>query len=101
MGAGVGRKGAEVRWSVAGRMASAWAITFPAAGLVGAVMFLISRLMPELIGAIVVVAILIGVSLYIWLRSRKDPVDKHSVGKDWNAEPDAAHVTDAIPHAHH
>lgn len=97
MGAGVGRKGAEVRWSVAGRMASAWAITFPAAGLVGAVMFLISRLMPELIGAIVVVAILIGVSLYIWLRSRKDPVDKHSVGKDWNAEPDAAHVTDAIP----
>ena len=53
------------------------------------------------IGAIVVVAILIGVSLYIWLRSRKDPVDKHSVGKDWNAEPDAAHVADAIPHAHH
>ena len=101
MGAGVGRKGAEVRWSVAGRMASAWAITFPAAGLVGAIMFLISKVMPDLLGAIVVVAILIGVSLYIWIRSRKDPVDKHSVGKDWDAEPDATHVAEAIPHAHH
>jgi PiT family inorganic phosphate transporter len=101
MGAGVGRKGAEVRWSVAGRMASAWAITFPAAGLVGAVMFFVSNLMPQLLGASVVMAILIAVSLYIWLRSRKDPVDKHSVGKDWEAEPDAAHVAEAVPHAHH
>ena len=82
-------------------MASAWAITFPAAGLVGAIMFLISKVMPDLLGAIVVVAILIGVSLYIWIRSRKDPVDKHSVGKDWDAEPDATHVAEAIPHAHH
>jgi PiT family inorganic phosphate transporter len=36
IGTGLGKKGAEVRWNVAGRMASAWLITLPAAGLVGA-----------------------------------------------------------------
>ena len=36
LGTGVGKKGAEVRWSVAGRMATAWLFTLPAAGLVGA-----------------------------------------------------------------
>ena len=45
--------------------------------------------------------IVIGVSLLIWVRSRKDPVDKHSVGKDWDAEPDAAPVVEAAQHVHH
>ncbi len=36
LGTGLGRKGAEVRWSVAGRMATAWVVTLPSAGLVGA-----------------------------------------------------------------
>ena len=36
IGSGLGKKGADVRWSVAGRMASAWLITLPAAALVGA-----------------------------------------------------------------
>ncbi len=35
MGAGLGRRGAEVRWSTAGRMVAAWGLTLPAAGLVG------------------------------------------------------------------
>ena len=34
MGAGLGRSGAVVRWSTAGRMVAAWALTLPAAGLV-------------------------------------------------------------------
>ena len=33
LGSGVGKPGAEVRWAVAGRMAVAWLITLPAAGL--------------------------------------------------------------------
>jgi inorganic phosphate transporter, PiT family len=37
LGAGLGRRLAEVRWSVAGRMAAAWCITLPAAAAVGAV----------------------------------------------------------------
>jgi PiT family inorganic phosphate transporter len=36
LGAGVGRKLAEVRWGVAGRMALAWLVTLPAAAAVGA-----------------------------------------------------------------
>ena len=36
LGTGLGKKGAEVRWNVAGRMATAWLFTLPAAGLVGA-----------------------------------------------------------------
>jgi PiT family inorganic phosphate transporter len=37
LGAGVGRRLAEVRWSTAGRMALAWLVTLPAAAGVGAV----------------------------------------------------------------
>ena len=101
MGAGVGRKGAEVRWSVAGRMVTAWAITFPAAAVVGGLMLAIGHALPDLVGASVVMVILIAASLAIWLRSRKDPVDHHSVGKDWEAEPEAAHVAEAITHVQH
>ena len=36
IGTGLGKKGAEVRWNVAGRMATAWVFTLPSAGLVGA-----------------------------------------------------------------
>ncbi|WP_333767038.1 inorganic phosphate transporter [Streptomyces sp. IBSBF 2435] len=36
LGAGVGRRLAEVRWSTAGRMALAWLVTLPAAAAVGA-----------------------------------------------------------------
>ena len=36
LGSGLGKKGAEVRWSVAGRMATAWLFTLPVAALVGA-----------------------------------------------------------------
>ncbi|MCL2553421.1 MAG: inorganic phosphate transporter [Actinomycetia bacterium] len=36
MGAGLGRRGAVVRWSTAGRMVAAWVLTLPAAGLVAA-----------------------------------------------------------------
>ncbi len=36
IGTGLGKKGAEVRWNVAGRMATAWVFTLPSAALVGA-----------------------------------------------------------------
>jgi len=35
LGAGLGRSGAAVRWGTAGRMVAAWALTLPAAGVVG------------------------------------------------------------------
>ena len=42
LGSGVGKRGAEVRWAVAGRMVVAWVTTLPAAGLVGAVCWFIA-----------------------------------------------------------
>ncbi len=42
LGSGVGKPGAEVRWSVAGRMAVAWLVTLPAAALVGALSYWLS-----------------------------------------------------------
>jgi len=42
LGSGVGRKGAEVRWSVARRMLYAWLLTLPGAGLVGGLAALLS-----------------------------------------------------------
>ena len=42
LGSGVGRK-TEVRWNVAGRMVSAWIVTMPAAGAVGAVAYAVAN----------------------------------------------------------
>ena len=36
IGTGLGKKGADVRWSIAGRMATAWVFTLPSAAIVGA-----------------------------------------------------------------
>jgi inorganic phosphate transporter, PiT family len=44
MGAGASRRFSAVRWGVAGNIAVAWAVTLPAAGLVGAVMEQVTRM---------------------------------------------------------
>ena len=44
MGAGASRKFSAVRWGLAGNIAVAWAVTLPAAGLVGAVMEEVTRM---------------------------------------------------------
>ncbi len=84
LGTGVGRRGATVRWAVAGRMALAWLITLPAAGLVGAVMWWLGHLVGGAGGAIVIVAVLIALSTYMYLRSRKEPVGHHNVNAEWD-----------------
>jgi PiT family inorganic phosphate transporter len=75
-GAGAGRRLARVHWGVAGQMAIAWALTLPAAALVGALaaqVALISTLGTALV-ALVAVAIAAG----IYGLSRRDPVDAHA-----------------------
>jgi inorganic phosphate transporter, PiT family len=44
MGAGASKKFSAVRWGLAGNIAVAWALTLPAAGLVGAVMEEVTRM---------------------------------------------------------
>jgi len=90
LGSGVGKPGAEVRWSVAGRMAVAWLLTLPAAGLVGALTFWISdgiaAVSTALWGDIVIFAILVTASFYIWWRAQQQKVDHSNVNADWDAK---------------
>ena len=51
LGSGLGKPGGEVRWGVAGRMAVAWLVTLPLAGLVGAVTYWIVHLIGGYPGA--------------------------------------------------
>ena len=84
LGSGVGRKGASVRWAVAGRMAIAWLITLPAAGLVGALCWFIAHSIGGAAGVGVVFAILIAAAVAMWRRSRQKPVDHTNVNADWH-----------------
>ncbi len=44
MGAGASRRLSAVRWGIAGNIAIAWILTLPAAGLVGALMEVVTRM---------------------------------------------------------
>ena len=83
LGTGVGKKGAEVRWSVAGRMASAWLITLPMAGLVGAGSYGITALIGGDAGVLVDLALLIAVAGVIYVRSRANKVSHDNVNAEW------------------
>ena len=89
LGTGLGRKGAEVRWGVAGRMVIAWVITLPAASAIGAITWLIGTGLNNLtnthyVGELVVFLILLAFSIWMWRHSQKDAVDASNVTADWN-----------------
>ena len=99
LGSGLGRKGAEVRWSVAGRMVVAWLITLPAAAAVGAITWLIGTGMNKLtgtqfIGEMTVFALLVIFCFLMWRHSQKDNIDASNVTGDWD-EKEGAAVTSA------
>ncbi|HEY0811874.1 MAG TPA: anion permease [Pseudonocardia sp.] len=83
LGTGIGKKGAEVRWGVAGRMATAWLFTLPAAAIVGAVSFFIANFIGGTAGVIVMFLVLIAIALLIYLRSRKTAVHAGNVNEEW------------------
>jgi inorganic phosphate transporter, PiT family len=83
LGTGLGKAGAEVRWGVAGRMATAWLFTLPASAIVGAAAYGLAHVIGGFTGGIVVFVILAGVALAIWLRSRRTPVDHRNVNAEW------------------
>lgn len=99
LGSGLGRKGAEVRWSVAGRMVVAWLITLPAAAIVGALTWLIGHGLNALtgtqfIGEMTVFALLVIFCFLMWRHSQKDNIDASNVTGDWD-EKEGAAVTGA------
>ncbi len=83
IGTGLGKKGAEVRWNVAGRMATAWVFTLPCAGLVGAGAYALANGVHGTFGVIVVLAVLAVLATLIFLRSRGTKVDHNNVNTEW------------------
>jgi PiT family inorganic phosphate transporter len=72
MGSGLGREPAGVRWGVFGRMALAWVITLPAAGVVGALAAIVAS--HGTVGVVSVAVVGVLVALGIYLASRRRPV---------------------------
>ncbi len=83
LGSGVGKPGAEVRWGVAVRMVTAWLITLPSAGIVGAVTYLLVHRIGGYLGVVVGFGLLSATALAIWLQSRKVRVDHTNVNHEW------------------
>jgi PiT family inorganic phosphate transporter len=92
LGTGIGKAGAEVRWNVAGRMATAWLFTLPAAAIVGAAAFGLANLIGGFTGGLVVFVILAAIAFFIWMWSRRTPVDRKNVNAEWTGD-----VTPAQP----
>ena len=96
LGSGLGKRGAQVRWRVAGRMGLAWLITLPSAGLVGAAMWYLGRLLGFVAGPVAVMAVMCGMSLWMFLHSRQKPINPTNVNDDWEAPP-AAEASKEVP----
>lgn len=94
LGSGVGKRGAEVRWSVAGRMIVAWVTTLPAAGLTGALCWFLADAIGGAAGIAVVFAILVAAASWMFLRSRRTAINPDNVNAEWQGQ---LAVTDDAP----
>src|SRR4051794_12223027 len=83
LGTGIGKRGAEVRWGVAGRMALAWVVTLPAAALVGAVFEAVATALGGAWGVVVLFIVLAGGAAALYGASRRDAVHADNVNDDW------------------
>lgn len=83
LGSGLGRRLAEVRWSLAGRMAMAWLVTLPAAGLVGAFSGKIAD--SGTAGVAVISLALVAMIALIWTLSRRGRVTSTNVNESAGA----------------
>jgi PiT family inorganic phosphate transporter len=77
LGSGVGRRLAQVRWSVAGQMAAAWVLTLPAAAAVGAVAAAVA--VRGTVGIVMIGVVTLAVAVAIYAVSRREPVDAANV----------------------
>lgn len=93
LGSGLGKRGAQVRWSVAGRMAVAWVTTLPAAGAVGAAAFYIAHLLGNVAGAVTIFVMLIVASAYMYWRAQQNKIDATNVTEEWEDGNDPADMT--------
>ncbi|MFH8338448.1 anion permease [Streptomyces sp. AM6-12] len=78
LGAGLGRRLAEVRWGVAGRMALAWLITLPFAALVGGLAASVVKHGGN-VGTVVVALVVLALAVGGVAVSRRNPVHADNV----------------------
>ena len=97
IGSGLGKKGSKVNWGVAGKMVIAWLVTFPAAGIVGALACALAK--TGLWGTVAVAFIACAVAFIIWRMSRRNPITSANVNEradvKVNANPNAKTVAAA------
>lgn len=97
IGSGLGKKGNKVNWGVAGKMVIAWLVTFPAAGIVGALACALAK--TGLWGTVAVAFIACAVAFIIWRMSRRNPINSANVNEradvKVNANPNAKTVAAA------
>ena len=97
IGTGLGKKGSKVNWGVAGKMLVAWIVTFPAAGIVGALACALAK--TSVWGTVAVAFIACAGAFIIWRLSRRNPINSANVNEradvKINANPGAKTVAAA------
>lgn len=97
IGTGLGKKGNKVNWGVASKMLIAWIVTFPAAGIVGALACALAK--TSVWGTVAVAFIACAVAFIIWRLSRRNPINSANVNEradvKVNANPGAKTVAAA------
>lgn len=91
LGAGLGKRLAEVRWTVAGRMALAWLFTLPAAAIVGALAGRVAN--SGNVGVTIIAVAAAAAGGFIYLASRRKPVTSENV----NEYPGTTTAAPAVP----
>lgn len=79
IGCGLGKKGNAVNWKVAGKMLIAWLVTFPAAGIVGALACALAK--TSIYGTIAVAVLFVVCAFIIFRLSRRNPVNATNVNE--------------------
>jgi PiT family inorganic phosphate transporter len=74
MGAGVGKKLASVHWGVAGQMASAWLVTIPAAGLIGAGAWEVTNLIGGVVSSVVIALLAAALAAVLFTLAQRNKV---------------------------
>jgi PiT family inorganic phosphate transporter len=100
LGTGLGKRGAEVRWRVAGRMVVGWLLTLPLAALVGGLIWALGHIFGTTgsglaIGGIAQFVVLLALAGYMVLHSRREPVGAHNVNDEWTQDSTGAELDKA------
>ncbi|MER5908959.1 inorganic phosphate transporter [Streptomyces sp. NPDC001982] len=94
LGAGLGRRLAEVRWGIAGRMALAWLITLPSAALVGGLAASVVKHGGNT-GTVIIALVAAALAAGIVVAARRNPVAAHNVNDHHEVtirKPEPTHV---------